>query len=84
MVCSIDEAMDFKKKFMVYCFSVEYSAGSRNMVLATSGDLYVRSVRSEDSLVKYSCLVTNTLNGDRQRSDEVMLQVIGIMLYIYC
>lgn len=54
------------------------------MVLATSGDFYVRSVRSEDSLVKYSCLVTNTLNGDRQRSDEVMLQVIGIFLYIYC
>lgn len=48
------------------------------MVLAATGDLYVRSIRPEDSLVKYSCLVTNTLNGDRQRSDEVMLQVKGI------
>ncbi|XP_037893809.1 Down syndrome cell adhesion molecule-like protein Dscam2 isoform X2 [Glossina fuscipes] len=47
----------------------------RYVVLSTSGDLYVRSVRTEDSLVKYSCLATNTLNGDRQRSDAVMLQV---------
>ncbi|KAH8382248.1 hypothetical protein KR009_002562, partial [Drosophila setifemur] len=47
----------------------------RYVVLAASGDLYVRSVRSEDSLMKFSCLVTNTLNGERQRSDAVMLQV---------
>ncbi|XP_017969064.1 Down syndrome cell adhesion molecule-like protein Dscam2 isoform X1 [Drosophila navojoa] len=47
----------------------------RYVVLAASGDLYVRSVRSEDGLVKLSCLVTNTLNGDRQRSEPVMLQV---------
>ncbi|BFF92548.1 Down syndrome cell adhesion molecule-like protein Dscam2 [Drosophila madeirensis] len=47
----------------------------RYVVLAASGDLYVRSVRSEDGLMKFSCLVTNTLNGERQRSDAVMLQV---------
>uniref|UniRef100_A0A1I8N7N2 Uncharacterized protein n=1 Tax=Musca domestica TaxID=7370 RepID=A0A1I8N7N2_MUSDO len=47
----------------------------RYVVLSASGDLYIRTVRTEDSLVKYSCLVTNTLNGDRQRSEAVMLQV---------
>ncbi|KAH8340543.1 hypothetical protein KR059_000756, partial [Drosophila kikkawai] len=47
----------------------------RYVVLAASGDLYVRSVRTEDGLMKFSCLVTNTLNGERQRSDAVMLQV---------
>ncbi|XP_016950327.1 cell adhesion molecule Dscam2 isoform X1 [Drosophila biarmipes] len=47
----------------------------RYVVLAASGDLYVRSVRAEDGLMKFSCLVTNTLNGERQRSDAVMLQV---------
>ncbi|KAH8408036.1 hypothetical protein KR222_011729 [Zaprionus bogoriensis] len=50
-------------------------AGGRHIVLAGSGDLFVRSIRFEDSLVKYSCLVTNTLNGDCQRSEEIMLQV---------
>ncbi|KAM8702920.1 hypothetical protein ACLKA7_005290 [Drosophila subpalustris] len=48
---------------------------SRYVVLATTGDLYFSSVSSEDGLVKFNCLVTNTLNGDRQRSDEVTLQV---------
>ncbi|KPU80416.1 uncharacterized protein Dana_GF18608, isoform B [Drosophila ananassae] len=47
----------------------------RYVVLSASGDLYVRSVRSEDALTKFSCLVTNTLNGERQRSDAVTLQV---------
>ncbi|XP_061401537.1 cell adhesion molecule DSCAML1-like, partial [Musca vetustissima] len=47
----------------------------RYVVLSASGDLYIRTVRTEDSLVKYSCLVTNTLNGDRQRSEAVKLQV---------
>ncbi|XP_033149971.1 Down syndrome cell adhesion molecule-like protein Dscam2 isoform X2 [Drosophila busckii] len=47
----------------------------RYVVLAASGDLYVRTVRTEDGLVKFSCLVTNTLNGERQRSDAVVLQV---------
>ncbi|KAH8329742.1 hypothetical protein KR074_004183 [Drosophila pseudoananassae] len=47
----------------------------RYVVLSASGDLYVRSVRSEDALMKFSCLVTNTLNGERQRSDAVTLQV---------
>lgn len=49
----------------------------RYVVLSASGDLYVRSIRSEDALVKYSCLVSNTLNGDRQRSEAVTLQVKG-------
>lgn len=53
-----------------------WTAG-RYVVLAASGDLYVRSVRAEDGLMKFSCLVTNTLNGERQRSDAVMLQVKG-------
>ncbi|XP_051862940.1 cell adhesion molecule Dscam2 isoform X2 [Drosophila albomicans] len=48
---------------------------SRYVVLATTGDLYFRSVRSEDGHVKFNCLVTNTLNGDRQQSDDVTLQV---------
>lgn len=56
---------------------IGFSAAGRYVVLAASGDLYVRSVRSEDGLVKLSCLVTNTLNGDRQRSEPVMLQVKG-------
>ncbi|XP_023034507.1 Down syndrome cell adhesion molecule-like protein Dscam2 isoform X1 [Drosophila willistoni] len=47
----------------------------RYVVLAASGDLYIRSVRSEDGLMKFSCLVTNTLNGERQRSDAVTLQI---------
>lgn len=56
---------------------IGFAAAGRYVVLAASGDLYVRSVRSEDGLVKLSCLVTNTLNGDRQRSEAVMLQVKG-------
>ncbi|CAD6994274.1 unnamed protein product, partial [Ceratitis capitata] len=47
----------------------------RYVVLSSHGDLYIRSVRTEDSLVKFSCLVTNTLNGEKQRSDAIMLQV---------
>ncbi|XP_039965640.1 Down syndrome cell adhesion molecule-like protein Dscam2 isoform X1 [Bactrocera tryoni] len=47
----------------------------RYVVLSSYGDLYIRSVRTEDSLVKFSCLVTNTLNGEKQRSDAIMLQV---------
>lgn len=55
----------------------DFRTAGRYVVLAASGDLYVRSVRSEDGLMKFSCLVTNTLNGERQRSDAVMLQVKG-------
>lgn len=59
-------------------FSYTLSAG-RYVVLSASGDLYVRSIRAEDGLVKYACLVTNTLNGDRQRSEAVTLQIKGIV-----
>ncbi|XP_055385270.1 cell adhesion molecule Dscam2 isoform X2 [Condylostylus longicornis] len=45
----------------------------RYVVLSSSGDLYIRSVRSEDAIVKFSCLTTNTLSGERQRSDSVSL-----------
>ncbi|XP_055923956.1 cell adhesion molecule Dscam2 isoform X1 [Eupeodes corollae] len=43
----------------------------RYVVLSTSGDLYIRSVRAEDGLVKFWCLTTNTLSGERQRSDSI-------------
>lgn len=59
--------------------AIGFTAAGRYVVLAASGELYVRSVRAEDGLVKFSCLVTNTLNGDRQRSDAVVLQVKGKM-----
>lgn len=55
----------------------DFRTAGRYVVLSASGDLYVRSVRSEDALTKFSCLVTNTLNGERQRSDAVTLQVKG-------
>lgn len=64
--------------FVIYVTWVyDFRTAGRYVVLAASGDLYVRSVRSEDGLMKFSCLVTNTLNGERQRSDAVMLQVKG-------
>lgn len=58
-----------------------FIVAGRYVVLATTGDLYFRTVRSEDGLLKFNCVVTNILNGERQSSDEVTLQVKRKMKY---
>ncbi|KAL5284148.1 hypothetical protein ACFFRR_006432 [Megaselia abdita] len=49
--------------------------GGRYVVLSTFGDLYIRSVRQEDGHTKFACMTTNTLSGERQRSEAVNLNI---------
>ena len=75
--------IDYLNQFnILYC---KFTAG-RYVVLSSSGDLYIRAIRSEDALMKFSCLTTNTLSGERQRSDSVSLTfkgIIHIILYAF-
>lgn len=54
-----------------------FLTGGRYVMLTTFGDLYIRSVRQEDGHTKFACMTTNTLNGERQRSDPVNLNIRG-------
>jgi hypothetical protein len=47
------------------------------MVTNGYGDLFVRNVRSEDSLKQFSCLAANSLTGERQQSEGIMLSIKG-------
>lgn len=54
-----------------------HSTAGRYGVASGTGNLYIRSVRSEDSLKKFSCEILNILTGERKLSDHVFLTIKG-------
>lgn len=45
---------------------------------STTGDLYIRSVKSEDNLKKFACQTFNKITRERKISEAVHLSVKGI------
>lgn len=63
---------------MCILFQLNYiCAAGRYAVIAATGDLHIRIVKSDDSLQKFSCVAVNILNGERRMSDAVYLSVKG-------
>lgn len=51
------------------------------MVSSGTGDLYIRSVKSDDNTKKFSCQTTNVLSGERKLSEPVYLSIKGKLVY---
>lgn len=60
-----------------FLYPLRYFLGGRYIVSTANGDLYVRSVRAEDGLKRFSCMTINSLTGERKSSDSVLLSVRG-------
>lgn len=56
---------------------MKLNTGGRYIVTSGNIDLCIRVVRPEDASKTFSCLTTNTLTGERKRSDSVMLSIKG-------
>lgn len=61
---------------VTYIFYVILLAG-RYVVTSGTGDLYIRSVKSDDNTKKFSCQTTNILSGERKLSEPVYLSIKG-------
>lgn len=46
---------------------------------STTGDLYIRSVKSEDNLKKFACQTFNKITRERKISEPVHLSAKGII-----
>lgn len=60
---------------MIFIFS--FHLAGRYAVISGSGNLHVRSVRSDDGVTKFACMTINVLSGERKKSDGVFLSVKG-------
>lgn len=54
-----------------------FITGGRYIVTSGHGDLFIRSVRPDDAMKRFSCLTTNSLTGERKLSESVALSIKG-------
>lgn len=63
-----------------FCKCSTYHTAGRFAVVSGTGQLHIRAVRPDDGTKKFSCLVSNVLNGERRQSEAVYLSVKGMLL----
>lgn len=51
--------------------------GGRYFVTSGTGDLYIRNVRADDNLKKFTCQTTNKISRERKHSEPVYLSIKG-------
>lgn len=69
---------------MVFFFLILFLfflTGGRYIVTSGTGDLYIRNVRSEDSMKRFSCLTVNSLTGEKKLSDPIYLKGNGRFIF---
>lgn len=67
--------------FFSFCCLI-YSAG-RYFVTSGTGDLYIRSVKADDNLKKFSCQTMNKISRERKISEPVYLTIKGKNFHSY-
>lgn len=65
--------------FLILC---SFLLGGRIVMTYGTGELHIRSARTEDGLPKYSCLTLHSLTQERKRSDPAMLTIIGESIFL--
>lgn len=58
-------------------FDNKFNTDGRYIVMSGSNDLYIRNVRTDDAVKRFSCVTINSLTGERKISETVLLTIKG-------